>query len=104
MDTWINALTTASKYAIIEFPGSPGQRGYGMSEAIYNTRAWMGKIPERDDFNRKIDNEFIDGRTRQGPWAIMTPVSHKIYGVGLGLGKGQHYRRREDGKFVKVEG
>ena len=44
--------------------------------------------------------EFVDGKTRHGPWAIMCIPCHKVQGVGLGLGKGQKY----DGKGKKVEG
>ena len=44
---------------------------------------------------------FVDGRTDQGPWALMCPVCFEIFGVGLGLGKGQKYdaKTRE-----KIEG
>jgi len=30
-----------------------------------------------------------DGRTRMGPWAYMCKVHFRLYGVGLGLGRGQ---------------
>ncbi len=30
-----------------------------------------------------------DGKTRMGPWANMCPAHFKMYGYGLGLGKGQ---------------
>jgi hypothetical protein len=39
--------------------------------------------------------EFIDGKTKMGPWAVMCPGCHKSYGQGLGTGKGQKYARRE---------
>jgi hypothetical protein len=34
---------------------------------------WQGDISERDDFGADIDDTFYDGKTRQGPWAIMSP-------------------------------
>ena len=30
-----------------------------------------------------------DGRTIYGPWAYMCKAHYQMYGVGLGLGKGQ---------------
>jgi len=30
----------------------------------------------------------VDGKTRMGPWADMCAACHKIYGVGLGAGRG----------------
>jgi hypothetical protein len=65
---------------------------------------WIGTIGEKDDFNCPILNEFVDGKTRHGPWAIMAPASYKIYGMGLGLGRGQRYKKQENGKWLKVEG
>lgn len=64
---------------------------------------WCGKVPVRDDFGKLIVASFIDGATKQGPWAIMTRESHALYGVGLGLGKGQLYQRNEEGAWVKQE-
>jgi hypothetical protein len=66
---------------------------------------WMGHISERDDFGKKIEEEFIDGKTKLGPWAIMTPATWRLKGVGgLGLGRGQRYKKTVDGRWVKVEG
>lgn len=66
----------------------------------------MGQVPKTDNFGDDIVNEFIDGRSRMGPWGFFTPASWAKYGVGLlGTGFGQRYVKREaDGKFVKVEG
>lgn len=33
----------------------------------------------------------VDGRTKHGPWADMCEECFQLYGVGLGLGKGQRY-------------
>lgn len=67
-------------------------------------RYWYMDVPPKDDFGQPIEEEFIDGATRMGPWAIMTPASHQTYGVGLGVGKGQMYEKQADGKWLKVEG
>jgi hypothetical protein len=65
---------------------------------------WHGPVPEYDDFGDRIMMEMVDGATRQGPWAMMTPKSHKVHGRGLGIGKGQRYKKQPDGKWLKVEG
>lgn len=69
-----------------------------------NAIVWIGDVPEIDDFGWPIQDEFIDGATRKGPWAIMSPVAHHIEGVGLGIGKGQRFVRDMRGRWVKVEG
>ena len=37
----------------------------------------------------KTNEAKYDGRTTLGPWAYMCQSCFRIYGVGLGLGKGQ---------------
>jgi hypothetical protein len=65
----------------------------------------MGHIGDEDDFGSPINEEFIDGKTRMGPWANMSPESWKRFGLGrLGLGLGQRYRKQSDGKWLKIEG
>lgn len=67
---------------------------------------WAGK-PTVDDFGQPITDEFIDGAVGsvRGPWAIMTPLSYRMFGIArLGTGYGQRYRLAEDGLFEKVEG
>jgi hypothetical protein len=67
---------------------------------------WMGTRPGKtDDFGDPIESSFVDGKTRSGPWAIMSPRSWRRYGVDhLGLGRGQRYEKQDDGKWLKVEG
>lgn len=65
---------------------------------------WMGSINDKDDFNNPIRNEFIDGRTQMGPWAIMSPESFRQHGVGVGQGKGQWYKKQSDGRWKKIKG
>lgn len=48
---------------------------------------------------------MYDGRTRQGPWAIMSAQAWNLYGCGkLGAGNGQMYRRAENGSYYLSEG
>jgi len=63
---------------------------------------WMGRTPTHDDFGDVIYDRFVDGRTKMGPWAIMSPTSFRYNGVGLGVGKGQSYMKMDDGKFRKI--
>lgn len=66
---------------------------------------WLGAIPSEDDFGLPITDEFIDGITHYGSWALMTPRMWHINGYGkLGTGYGQRYKKQEDGRFLKVEG
>ena len=65
---------------------------------------WLSDVPSRDDFGEPIREVFIDGATIHGPWGIMTPQSHDIYGRGLGEGLGQKYLKQANGKWLKVEG
>lgn len=66
---------------------------------------WLGHVGQADDFNSAIGDEIIDGKTRQGPWALMTPSSWRLHGIGkLGTGYGQRYQKQADGRWLKVEG
>jgi len=65
---------------------------------------WMGTVSDKDDFGVPIENEFIDGKTRGGPWAIMTPRSFRQHGSGIGQGRGQKYQKQPDGKWKKIDG
>jgi hypothetical protein len=66
---------------------------------------WCGDVPENDNFGGKITDTFIDGKTTQGPWAIMNPKHWRCFGIGrLGLGCGQKYEKQPDGQWMKIEG
>lgn len=76
---------------------------------------WAGTPPKRCQMCLSpITTNFVDGKTVQGAWVIMCVKCHRVYGVGLGTGKGQLYRRDRcrniRGKgytsktFVKVDG
>jgi len=56
--------------------------------------AWTGEPPTDCDVcgrTLSLSGTFIDGKTRQGPWATMCIHCHSALGVGLGTGKGQKY-------------
>ena len=42
---------------------------------------------------KELTDIVIDGKTIWGSWAWMCELCHEIYGTGLGLGKGQIYRK-----------
>ena len=66
---------------------------------------WTTPVKERDDIGDLITDTIIDGKTKRGPWAIMTPASFDIHGIGrLGTGFGQKYVKQQDGNWLKVEG
>jgi len=48
--------------------------------------------------------DFMDAKTTHGPWANLCPACFRKIGVGLGTGRGQHYRRQPDGEYVKIAG
>ena len=48
---------------------------------------------------------MYDGKTKHGPWAIMSETAWELYGCGqLGAGFGQKYRRNSAGEFYISEG
>ena len=66
---------------------------------------WLSPLGDTDDFSVPYKDEMIDGKTRMGPWANMTPQSFAKYGIGkFGLGLGQLYKKQSDGKWLKVAG
>ena len=67
-------------------------------------KKWMGTWPAKCDLcNDQLaeEEEFIDGRTKEGPWALMCTMCHIIHGVGLGTGRGQKYDSKT---LIKLEG
>jgi hypothetical protein len=71
------------------------------TEPVY----WLSPVGTKDDFGDKVGHVIIDGKTKHGPWALMTPLSWDLHGVGrLGLGLGQRYEKQTDGKWLKIEG
>lgn len=63
---------------------------------------WLSPVGEKDDFGDKITDTIIDGKTQFGPWALMTPRSWVVNGIGkLGIGYGQKYKKQPNGKWLK---
>lgn len=68
-------------------------------------RYWMGTAPCNCDIcTLTLRSVFVDGATRQGPWANMCMSCHRIYGHGLGTGRGQQYEKQQDGRWLKTAG
>lgn len=68
-------------------------------------RYWTGSGPTHCDIcERPIDIQFVDGATKRGSWANMCIHCFRVHGQGLGLGRGQHYVKTSNGRFLKVEG
>ena len=65
---------------------------------------WTSPVKEKDDFGDTIIDTIIDGKTKAGPWAIMTPKSFEKNGIGIGKGLGQKYQKQENNLWLKIEG
>lgn len=50
---------------------------------------------ECDICDRTLEGFYIDGKTKQGPWANMCGVCYDTFGVGLGIGLGKLYELEE---------
>lgn len=63
---------------------------------------WTGTVKDCDLCHRPIQYTFVDGRTKDGRWAIMCPACRIEQGrEKLGVGLGQKYERR-GGDFVRT--
>lgn len=66
---------------------------------------WTAPLGGFDDFGKPITNKIIDGKTKSGPWAIMSEESYKEWGgFGFGVGRGQLYELQPDGKWLQTKG
>ncbi len=66
---------------------------------------WSGEKPDKCDLCQSpIGEEFVDGVAwgKAGVWACMCVSCHHSNGVGLGPGRGQHYRKEGD-LFRQIE-
>lgn len=66
------------------------------SLTLKKMKKWLGPLPYCDFKNPSRPGcspmtFFVDGKTSLGTWALMCPSHFKIYGCGLGCGKGQKY-------------
>lgn len=70
------------------------------------TVSWIGPAPAACDLcHTGLKDEFVDGKTKMGPWASMCTRCHRANGVGLAGGRGQKYRFDvTTGRWWKVEG
>ena len=87
------------------FDNPPLTVGAAMGKTKEREVTWAGSKP--DDCNicqESLGEQFIDGATRGGPWAIMCDKCHKGHGAGLGTGRGQKFVKQDDGRWLKVEG
>jgi hypothetical protein len=65
---------------------------------------WLANVPPLDEFGDTIKGEFIEGQTRWGPRAIMTPETWKRAGFPtLQQGAAHRYVREPDGRWLLVE-
>jgi hypothetical protein len=67
-------------------------------------KRWLGSVNKTDDFGSIIGDIFIDGKTKYGPWAIMTPKSFEEHGVRVEWGYGQKYVKNDEGLWIQTEG
>lgn len=55
-------------------------------------KMWNKPLPKKcDSCGGPLPGGFVDGKTKFGPWGILCLPCHQIYGVGIGLGRGQLY-------------
>jgi hypothetical protein len=55
-------------------------------------KKWMGSKPETCELCKQpLKQQFVDGRTAWGFWAIMCASCHDKVGCRLGTGCGQRY-------------
>lgn len=64
---------------------------------------WQGSVPLKCDLSGEpITDTFIDGAIRNGSWGLLCPSCHELYGIGLGIGRGQRYGKLSDGRWIKT--
>ena len=67
-------------------------------------KIWYGDVTWCNVCGQEIKGEFVDGKLKRGStWALMCIPCFKRHGSGLGLRKGQLYKKEEDGVWYKVE-
>ena len=73
-------MAESPKYEQVE-----GGKNTGVHFYPYNIRCDICGEVEPD--------EYVDGRTKQGLWANMCMKCYRRHGVGLGVGRGQKYKK-----------
>lgn len=67
---------------------------------------WSGAVSKCDVCGTPLSLKFYDMKTKQGPWGCLCPEC-AMNGIGIGkvgLGYGQEYTKRENGKWLKTAG
>jgi hypothetical protein len=65
---------------------------------------WIGNPPEQCDLcGAGLEDVFYDAKTHGGPWGFLCVRCFKAHGIGLGMGRGQKYRRNGS-RYEKVAG
>ena len=78
-----------------------------LDDKLPAAKTWISPPPGVCDITGQvITDEFYDSRLATGTaWAIMCPNAWIEFGPKIcGTGHGQHYKKRPDGRFVKIEG
>jgi hypothetical protein len=66
---------------------------------------WAGsKLDKCEICRQSLTETVVDGKTLMGPWALMCPACYSNYGLGLGTGRGQMYKRQSNGRWLKTAG
>ncbi|MBA7528389.1 hypothetical protein ES705_20572 [subsurface metagenome] len=69
---------------------------------------WAGEVSTCQICNERLGVAFVDGRLGKksgtSAWGIMCVRCHRLWGYGLGQGKGQLYGREGDGRYRLVVG
>lgn len=100
------AVTAGALYGGVKLAKASYKKAKGKKRKKKKYRAekkWLGEVPKKDDFGSPITDEFVDGKTAMGAWGIMSPRTFSQMGVGLGLGKGQKYRKTDKGEWVSEQ-
>ena len=65
---------------------------------------WSGSEPKECQLClSEITNEFVDGVVLPAKkWAVLCIPCHQLYGIGLGVGRGQKYKK-EGKRWMKVK-
>lgn len=63
-----------------------------MADMYSEQKIWYGTSIDKCDLcGHKIETAFVDGKTKEGPWAIMCATCWTKQGRRLGEGSGQLY-------------
>ena len=69
-----------------------GHKAPGKNQSAKHTEVQVDTLP-KCDFCAKPAT--FDGKTHMGPWAYLCDSDFRVYGIGLGLGRGQKLIARE---------